>query len=331
MNGGLCCVNIQFKNSKLVACYNDPQHDRTSGKDDRLLTRSHSPVAAGSKTRAPSLVFQLGSHSIKYGRANGTPSSIISAMAIRRKSGGFLDSETGYEEPANLDGKLTKIMKEVCAEFQNSLRKLDAKLEAGEYEKVTGGDSTEVTEDESEFNWTDVSEKPQTVFGAQALRIPPSEPYFLFWPIQNGRLNVTSAYSTQFVLDQLELLMRHILQNMNIDNSEAANLSAIIIIPDDLYVPDIKSLCELFLNRLKLHSILFQVSSVCATFGFGVPTACVVDIGHQTTSISCVDEGLATPGSRIYMNYGGDNITRKLLWHLKHSERHPFPDVGFDV
>jgi len=48
---------------------------------------------------------------------------------------------------------------------------------------------------------------------------------------------------------------------------------------------------------------------VCATFGAGLSNACVVDIGAQTTTIACVDEGAIIPDSRINMKYGGDDIT----------------------
>jgi len=37
--------------------------------------------------------------------------------------------------------------------------------------------------------------------------------------------------------------------------------------------------------------------------------ACVVDMGAQTTTIACVDEGAIIPDSRINMKYGGDDIT----------------------
>lgn len=38
--------------------------------------------------------------------------------------------------------------------------------------------------------------------------------------------------------------------------------------------------------------------SVCATFGAGVGSACVIDVGDQKTTICCVDDGLAIPTSR---------------------------------
>lgn len=56
--------------------------------------------------------------------------------------------------------------------------------------------------------------------------------------------------------------------------------------------------------------LLLMISDV------GSSTACVVDIGDQKVSISCVEEGVSLPHTRIQMNYGGRDVTRFLLWLL---------------
>lgn len=38
--------------------------------------------------------------------------------------------------------------------------------------------------------------------------------------------------------------------------------------------------------------------SVCATFGSGLSSACVVDVGDQKTSLSCVEDGVSHRNSR---------------------------------
>ena len=38
--------------------------------------------------------------------------------------------------------------------------------------------------------------------------------------------------------------------------------------------------------------------------------ACVVDVGDQKTSISCVEDGISHPETRIHLNYGGADITQ---------------------
>ena len=52
------------------------------------------------------------------------------------------------------------------------------------------------------------------------------------------------------------------------------------------------------LPEVILHFLLYVKESVCATFGSGLPSACVVDVGDQTTSISCVEDGVSIPSSR---------------------------------
>lgn len=42
-----------------------------------------------------------------------------------------------------------------------------------------------------------------------------------------------------------------------------------------------------------------------ATFGAGVGTACVVDCGHSKTSVSCVEDGISHPATRVRLPYGG--------------------------
>lgn len=47
--------------------------------------------------------------------------------------------------------------------------------------------------------------------------------------------------------------------------------------------------------------------------------ACVVDMGDQKTSISCVEDGISHPETRIHLDYGGADITQvdKLKSFLK--------------
>lgn len=54
----------------------------------------------------------------------------------------------------------------------------------------------------------------------------------------------------------------------------------------------------LLLRYMKFRGVFVQQESACATFGAGVSTACVVDIGAQKTSVSCVEDGLCIPDSR---------------------------------
>ena len=42
---------------------------------------------------------------------------------------------------------------------------------------------------------------------------------------------------------------------------------------------------------------------VAVAFGSGVPSACVVDIGDQKTSVSCVEDGMSIRESRVSLRH----------------------------
>lgn len=66
---------------------------------------------------------------------------------------------------------------------------------------------------------------------------------------------------------------------------------------------------------------------VAATFGAGLGVACVVDVGDQKTSISCVEDGVSLPSSRIQLGYGGSDVTQ-LLHYLSRQTGFPFTECS---
>lgn len=45
-------------------------------------------------------------------------------------------------------------------------------------------------------------------------------------------------------------------------------------------------------------AIIVHQESVCAAFGSGLSSACVVDVGDQKTSVCCVEDGVSHRNSR---------------------------------
>lgn len=52
-------------------------------------------------------------------------------------------------------------------------------------------------------------------------------------------------------------------------------------------------------------------------FGSGLNCACVVDVGAEKTSVSCVEDGISHPNTRVCMEYGGSDITQLFMWLLQ--------------
>lgn len=47
-----------------------------------------------------------------------------------------------------------------------------------------------------------------------------------------------------------------------------------------------------------LLGIVVHQESVCATFGSGLSSACIVDVGDQKTSVCCVEDGVSHRNTR---------------------------------
>lgn len=56
---------------------------------------------------------------------------------------------------------------------------------------------------------------------------------------------------------------------------------------------------------------------MAATFGSGLSYACVVDVGDQKTSVSCVEDGICHQNTRVRLEYGGADITQTFYWLLQ--------------
>jgi actin-related protein 8 len=82
------------------------------------------------------------------------------------------------------------------------------------------------------------------------------------------------------------------------------------VIPDlynKLYVIE---LVNMLLKSMQFRGVIALQESVCAAFGAGISTACVVDIGAEVTKVACVEDGVCIANSRAVLKYGGDDITR---------------------
>lgn len=66
-----------------------------------------------------------------------------------------------------------------------------------------------------------------------------------------------------------------------------------------------------------LKLLLTVQEHVAATFGSGLSYACVVDIGDQKISISCVEDAMSHPNTRVSLKFGGGDVTMCFFWLLQ--------------
>ncbi|KVH91324.1 Actin-related protein [Cynara cardunculus var. scolymus] len=177
------------------------------------------------------------------------------------------------------------------------------------------------------------TEKPQTseskyreyICGEEAMRISPTEPYCLRRPIRRGHLNISQHYSTQQVLEDLQAIWDWILvEKLHIPHSERNMYSALIVVPETFDNREIKEILSIVLRDLRFSSAVVHQEGLAAVFGNGLSTACVVNIGAQVTSVICVEvDGVALPHTQITLRFGGEDVSRCLLWTQRHHQTWP--------
>ncbi|KAG9441478.1 hypothetical protein H6P81_017332 [Aristolochia fimbriata] len=163
-----------------------------------------------------------------------------------------------------------------------------------------------------------------SIFGEEALRISPREPYCLRRPIRRGHFNISQHYPMHQVLEDLRAIWDWILkQNLHIPCEDRIMFSVVLVVPETFDSREIKEMLSIVLKDLRFGSAVVHQESLAAAFGNGLSTACVVNLGAQVTSIMCVEDGVTLPMTGMTLPYGGEDISRCLLWVQQHHQTWP--------
>lgn len=272
------------------------------------------------------VIFHPGSYNLRIGRATDVvPVTVPHCIARRIKDNRcntttqpwLLRPECLHSDVKNQLKQGIKEAEETVASRPNS---------NGEYRQPTTfrqvynsntnvhGEKTEVI---SPQRWTNTDRKPPFIIGDEALYINPHDNYELTWPMRRGHLNVHDGPGGTLtsVLADIETIWGTVLESMlDIPLKDLRIYKAILMIPDVYVHKHIKELMNILLDKLGFGSAIIHQESVLATFGCGIGSACVVDIGDQKTSICCVEDGISHKNTRITMEYGGSDISRSFYW-----------------
>lgn len=196
--------------------------------------------------------------------------------------------------------------------------------------------------DPMQIDWTELppnpKQAPNYVVGSAALRIPEeSRPrYTLHWPIRYGWMNERD-YSSRNMLERdffliIEEAIKHELGLKH--KKDWHQYSCVFIIPDIYEKVFVGRVLEELMHDFAFQRICFMQESLAASFGAGYGTGCIVDVGAQKTSVSCVEDGMCIEDSRVNLKYGGYDVTETfmkmmLFDHLHYSDlnlmrRHDF-------
>ncbi|KAF6827294.1 hypothetical protein CPLU01_09171 [Colletotrichum plurivorum] len=221
--------------------------------------------------------------------------------------------------------KYAKMSNDLKLEMRANKRKVlpNSKELVLNYNRRTEPETIQTHNDPLQIEWTDINDldDPKSsaccFIGNQAQRVPDdSQPKFkLWWPIQHGVLNEDEYTNAEHLFDDFETLLdKAIRQELGLTkNSTWRQYSCVFVIPDlydKRYVEQVLRSC---MTWFEFNRICFIQESMAATFGAGYTQACVVDVGAQKTSITCVEDGLCVEDSRINMKYGGYDVTETFV------------------
>ena len=119
--------------------------------------------------------------------------------------------------------------------------------------------------------------------------------------MRKGQLNLHDGPcgSLKSVLSDLEMLWALAIQNvLDIPMKDFRHYKVVLVVPAMFNKLHIKEMMNVLLCELGFNSAIVQQEAVSATFGSGLISACVVDVGDQKTTICCIEDGLIIPSSR---------------------------------
>ncbi|XP_057489002.1 actin-related protein 9 isoform X1 [Actinidia eriantha] len=162
------------------------------------------------------------------------------------------------------------------------------------------------------------------ICGEEALRISPTEPYCLRRPIRRGHFNISQHYPMQQVFEDLQAIWDWILiEKLHIPRSERNMFSAILVVPETFDNREIKEMLSIILRDLHFSSAVVHQEGLAGAFGNGLSTACVVNMGAQVTTVICIEDGVTLPATQMTLRFGGEDISRCLLWTQRHHQTWP--------
>ncbi|KAK9253562.1 hypothetical protein V1507DRAFT_458275 [Lipomyces tetrasporus] len=290
--------------------------------------------AYGSKV----IVIHPGSHNLRIGLASDTYPRTIPNVIAYKMSPTEIEraNNTGPLFKPATDPDFLQVKKQISQDFRERMRFYKRRVASNSHDSVLSYNKRTTPENIPDHNdpyrieWTDVSAGPNIVVGEKALKIPPlSNPrYKLLWPIKYGYFNETDYTSTLHLIDDQSIILEHAISaELNIPKKDLPFYSAVLVISDLYDKVQVTELLDMLFRELQFSKVGVIQESVAATFGAGISSACVIDVGAQKTSISCIDEGLCVVDSRVYLPYGGDDITLTLA-NLLELSQFPYKELN---
>ncbi|ODV77573.1 actin-related protein [Suhomyces tanzawaensis NRRL Y-17324] len=338
-------IEAEMNKKKIATTEADDEEEEDDEENETEETREEK-----AKIGHDTIIIHPGSSYLRIGRAtDAVPVTIPTVIAIPRKN----ESKQSNREPlptrtVNENGETTfgsdfeehksVVTKDFKARMRFYKRRIlpNSREAAANYNKKQEPERIADHNDPYKKEWIDVNSpefKTKKFFvGDEALKLPLNPKNFDSWllryPIINGNFNEHSEdyNSPQEILGDIANIVVEALNQLDIKN--LSQLKAMLVIPDLYDKVYVETWVDTLFKFVGFGRVGILQEAVAATFGAGATCACVVDVGAQTTSISCVDEGMIITDSRVHLNFGGDQITETFMKFLLESS---FPYKNIDL
>lgn len=337
----LADIEVELSKKKNVDDNDDDDDD-----DEEIEDLTEEKAKQGYDT----IVIHPGSSNIRIGRATDAfPRTVPTVIAIPTV-GEQKHAPKAPERAANDEGEVLfgedfdTIKATVTKDFKARMRFYKRRMLPNSREAAANFNKKQQPEiipdhnDPFKKEWLDINDpefRSRAFFvGDDALKLPIGDkfPNWKFrYPIVKGNFNESpdDYQSPHEVLGDLYHILLHLLAQMDLQKKDLAGLKAILIIPDFYDKTYVEAWTNLLFKTVGFGKVGVIQEAVAATFGAGATTACVVDIGAQTTSVACVDDGMIIDDSRIFLNYGGDNVTETFT-KLLLQQLFPYKDINLN-
>ncbi|XP_058461136.1 actin-related protein 8 [Malaya genurostris] len=272
------------------------------------------------------IVIHPGSLYLRVGRASDVnPSRILHAIARRRKPGGQYYRDIILPPPVTNPKESLSEFEECRLQVSHTLQSCvqsDGRRRYATPPQQISAFNRRSTAEPVEGSQIDFKDAivGDTVIGEEVLWLNPEGEFNLHFPIKRGELNLHKDIggSLTGVIADLQEIWEYVLKNrLKIDLKQLRNYKAVLVIPDIYNRAHLKEFTTLLLNKIGFGYCFLLQDHVAATFGAGLGYACVVDVGDQKTSVSCVEDGISHPNTRVRLDYGGADVTQTFFWMLQ--------------
>lgn len=288
--------------------------------------------AADDDGPAQRLVIHLGSEFLRVGRAPdlypiAVPAVLARRRVPRRRAPRAAASAAPEAELERLRAELRAIMR------QYKLRPVSQGVQSAQsYNASVKPERIAEHNDVYDVGYVDDAEvRGDVVVGHDALRLASlaageeASPWTLCRPWHRGLLDV-DGYAALYgdacieaLLGDVQALLTHALTapaaasgggGLGLERGALASMSVLLCVPDSFSRSDVRALAHVLFRHMGIAALHVQTEGLCATFGAGLSAACVVDLGATSIGVSCIEEGLVLPDTRIALRYGGRDMTR---------------------